>query len=217
MHNIKLIRKEPDFFSKKLEHRNANISLKNILDLDKKNRELIQKKEKLEQEKKIISKKQDKKQFSRSKKISTEIDKLVKSQSKIKNQIELILSTLPNIALDDVPVGKNDISNKEIKKIGEAPKFEFEPLSHYDIGKKLNLMDFDIATKTSGARFVFLKGKLALLERAISNFMLDMHTKEFGYNEISPPLIVNDKTMFGTGQLPKFEEDLFKLEGKENF
>tara|TARA_Y100000590_G_scaffold238646_1_gene268464 strand:- start:1308 stop:2579 length:1272 start_codon:yes stop_codon:yes gene_type:complete len=211
MHNIKLIRKEPDFFLKKLEHRNVNISLKNILDLDKKNRELIQKKEKLEQEKKIISKKQDKKQFSRSKKISTEIDKLVKSQSKIKNQIELILSTLPNIALDDVPVGKNDISNKEIKKIGEAPKFEFEPLSHYDIGKKLNLMDFDIATKTSGARFVFLKGKLALLERAISNFMLDMHTKEFGYNEISPPLIVNDKTMFGTGQLPKFESDQFEI------
>ena len=211
MHNIKLIRAEPDLFLKKLSQRNANINIKNILDLDKKNRELIQKKEKLEQEKKIISKKQDKKQFSRSKKISTEIDKLVKSQSKIKNQIELILSTLPNIALDDVPVGKNDISNKEIKKIGEAPKFEFEPLSHYDIGKKLNLMDFDIATKTSGARFVFLKGKLALLERAISNFMLDMHTKEFGYNEISPPLIVNDKTMFGTGQLPKFESDQFEI------
>ena len=211
MHSIKLIRKEPDFFSKKLEHRNANISLKDILDLDEKNRELIQKKEKLEQEKKIISKKKDKNQFSRSKEISTEIDKLVESQSKIKNQIESILSTLPNIALDDVPVGKNDISNKEIKKIGEAPKFEFEPLSHYDIGKKLNLMDFDIATKTSGARFVFLKGKLALLERAISNFMLDMHTKEFGYNEISPPLIVNDKTMFGTGQLPKFETDQFEI------
>ena len=211
MHSIKLIRKEPDFFSKKLEHRNANISLKDILDLDEKNRELIQKKEKLEQEKKIISKKKDKNQFSRSKEISTEIDKLVESQSKIKNQIESILSTLPNIALDDVPVGKNDISNKEIKKIGEIPKFEFEPLSHYDIGKKLNLMDFDIATKTSGARFVFLKGKLALLERAISNFMLDMHTKEFGYNEISPPLIVNDKTMFGTGQLPKFETDQFEI------
>ena len=190
---------------------NAKISIQDILDLDEKNRELIQKKEKLEQEKKIISKKKDKNQFSRSKEISTEIDKLVESQSKIKNQIESILSTLPNIALDDVPVGKNDISNKEIKKIGEIPKFEFEPLSHYDIGKKLNLMDFDIATKTSGARFVFLKGKLALLERAISNFMLDMHTKEFGYNEISPPLIVNDKTMFGTGQLPKFESDQFEI------
>ena len=91
------------------------------------------------------------------------------------------------------------------------PKFSFSPLSHYDLGKKLNLMDFDVASKTSGSRFVFLKGKLALLERAISNFMLDVHTKEFGYTEISPPLIVSDSTMFGTGQLPKFESDQFEL------
>ena len=84
-------------------------------------------------------------------------------------------------------------------------------MSHYELGRKLNLMDFDVATKTSGARFVFLKGKLALLERAISNFMLDLHTKEFGYQEISPPLIVNDSTMFGTGQLPKFESDQFEI------
>ena len=211
MHNIKLIRKEPDFFFKKLSHRNANIDLKSVLDLDKKNRELIQSKEKFEQEKKIISKKKDKSQFSRSKKISKEIEQLDKAQIKIKNKIESILSSLPNLALDDVPVGKDDSSNKEIKKIGEIPKFEFKPMSHYEIGKKLNVMDFDIATKTSGARFVFLKDKLALLERAISNFMLDVHTKEFGYQEISPPLIVTDSTMFGTGQLPKFESDQFEI------
>ena len=119
MHSIKLIRKEPDFFFKKLGHRNINISLKSILDLDKKNRELIQSKEKLEQEKKIISKKQDKRQFSRSKKISKEIEKFNKSQIKIQNKIEAILSSLPNLALDEVPVGKDDSSNKEIKKIGE--------------------------------------------------------------------------------------------------
>ena len=211
MHSIKLIRKEPDFFLKKLGHRNTNIGLKSILDLDKKNRELIQSKEKLEQEKKIISKKQDKSQFSRSKEISKEIVQLDKSRTKIKSEIEVILSSLPNIALDDVPIGKNESSNKEIKKIGEIFKFEFKPMSHYEIGKKLNLMDFDVATKTSGARFVFLKGKLALLERAISNFMLDCHTKEFGYQEISPPLIVTDSTMFGTGQLPKFESDQFEI------
>ena len=100
--------------------------------------------------------------------------------------------------------------------MGTVSKFDFKPLSHYEIGKKLNLMDFDAAAKTSGARFVFLKGKLAMLERAISNFMLDCHTKEYGYNEISPPLIVTDKTMFGTGQLPKFETDQFeiKLDGE---
>jgi len=211
MHNIKLIRKEPDFFLKKLGHRNTNISLKSILDLDKKNRELIQSKEKLEQEKKIISKKQDKRQFSRSKKISKEIGQFNKSQIKIQNKIETILSSLPNLALDDVPVGKDDSFNKEIKKIGEIPKFEFKPISHYEIGKNLKLMDFDVATKTSGARFVFLKGKLALLERAISNFMLDCHTKEFEYQEISPPLIVTDSAMFGTGQLPKFESDQFEI------
>ena len=211
MHNIKLIRKEPDFFLKKLDQRNTNINLKNILDLDKKNRDLIQSREKLEQEKKIISKKQDKSQFSRSKELSKEIEQLDKSQVKIENEIEVTLSSLPNIALDDVPIGKNENSNKEIKKIGEIFKFEFKPISHYEIGKKLNLMDFDVATKTSGARFVFLKGKLALLERAISNFMLDYHTKEFGYQEISPPLIVTDSTMFGTGQLPKFESDQFEI------
>ena len=211
MHSIKLIRKEPDFFLKKLGHRNTNIGLKSILDLDKKNRELIQSKEKLEQEKKIISKKQDKRQFSRSKKISKEIEQFNKSQIKIQNKIEAILSSLPNLALDDVPIGKDDRSNKEIKKIGEIPKFEFKPMSHYEIGKNLNLMDFDVARKTSGARFVFLKGKLALLERAISNFMLDCHTKEFEYQEISPPLIVTESAMFGTGQLPKFESDQFEI------
>ncbi|RUA13765.1 MAG: serine--tRNA ligase [Alphaproteobacteria bacterium] len=211
MHSIKLIRKEPDFFLKKLGHRNTNIGLKSILDLDKKNRELIQSKEKLEQEKKIISKKQDKRQFSRSKKISKEIEQFNKSQIKIQNKIEAILSSLPNLALNDVPIGKDDRSNKEIKKIGEIPKFEFKPLSHYEIGKNLNLMDFDVARKTSGARFVFLKGKLALLERAISNFMLDCHTKEFEYQEISPPLIVTESAMFGTGQLPKFESDQFEI------
>ena len=211
MHDIKLIRKDPDFFLNKLSHRNANINLKSILDLDKKNRELIQNKEKLEHEKKIISQKQDKSQFLRSKEISKEIEELNKSQIKIKNDIDSKISSLPNIALDDVPIGKDDSSNKEIENIGKITKFGFAPLPHYEIGKKLNLMDFETATKTSGARFVFLKGKLALLERALSNFMLDIHTKEFGYQEISPPLIVSDSTMFGTGQLPKFESDQFEI------
>ncbi len=216
MHNIKFIRNEPDLFLKKLSHRNININLKNLLELDKKNRDLIKNKEKLEQEKKIISKKQDKSQFTRSKEISKEIEKIDKSHKSVKDEIELIISTLPNLALDDVPVGKDENLNKEVKKIGQIPKFDFKPLSHYEIGKKLNLMDFDTATKTSGARFVFLKSKLAKLERAISNFMLDIHTKEFGYKEISPPLIVTDKAMFGTGQLPKFETDQFeiKLDGE---
>ncbi len=211
MHDIKIIRKNSEAFLKKLIDRNINIKLQDILDLDIKNRTTIQKKEKLEQEKKIISKNKDKSQFSRSKEISAEIEKIENDQSEIKKGIEKILSSLPNLALDDVPIGKNESSNKEIRKNGVIPNFKFKPSSHYEIGKKLGLMDFDTATKTSGARFVFLKGDLALLERAISNFMLDVHTKEFGYQEISPPLIANSDSMFGTGQLPKFENDQFEL------
>ncbi len=211
MHNIKLIRKDKDFFLKKLSQRNIDISLETLLNLDIKNRELIKNKEKFEQEKKIISKKKDKSLFAKSKEISKEIEKLDNSQIKIKEEIESILGLLPNIALDDVPIGKDENSNKEIKKVGEIPNFEFNPLSHYEIGKKLDLMDFDMASKVSGSRFVFLRGSLALLERAISNFMLDIHIKEFGYEEISPPLIVSDTTMFGTGQLPKFEKDQFEI------
>ena len=211
MHNIKLIREDSKFYKKKFQDRNVDIDLDNFLNLDKKNRELIQKKEKLEHEKKIISQNKDKSQFSRSKEISREIEVLENSQNNLKKDIEKIFSFLPNIALEDVPVGKDEKTNKKIKNVGEMPKFKFNPLSHYELGKKLNLMDFDTATKTSGTRFVFLKAKLAMLERAISNFMLDCHTKDFGYEEISPPLIVSSETMFGTGQLPKFESDQFEL------
>jgi seryl-tRNA synthetase len=215
MHDINLIRNQPDLFKKKIEERNTNIDLPNLLNLDKKNRELIQNKEKFEQEKKIISKKKDKSQFSRSIDISKQIEKLSKEQLTVKCQIKEIISSLPNLALQDVPVGKDANSNSEVKKFGEIVKFNFKPFPHYEIGKKLDLMNFDIATKTSGARFVFLKGKLALLERAISNFMLDVHTKKFGYQEISPPLIVTNNSMFGTGQLPKFESDQFEIKFDE--
>ena len=218
MHDIKIIRKKPNFFLKKLSERNVKIDLEGLLDLDKKNRELIQSKEKFEQEKKIISQKKDKSQFNKSKEVSLKIDQLNNDQKKIKNKIELLLGSIPNLALDDVPVGKDESMNKEINKIGEIPKFDFKPFSHDQIGKKLDQMDFEMASKTSGTRFVFLKGQLALLERAISNFMLDVHTKEFGYHEISPPLIVKDQTMFGTGQLPKFESDQFEIKSDdENF
>ena len=127
MHDIKLIRKDPDFFSKKLLDRNSEIDLKYLLDLDKRNRALIQNKEKLEQEKKIISQKQDKSLFKRSKEMSLEIDNLNKNQIKIRDEIESLLSSLPNLALDEVPVGKDEKMNKEINKVGEVPKFNFKP------------------------------------------------------------------------------------------
>ena len=215
MHDIKVIRKNPDYFKKKISERNTEIDINKLLDLDKKNRELIQEKEKFEQEKKIISQKKDKSQFSKSKDITLKIEKILKEQILIKEKINLILSSIPNIALDDVPIGKGEKENKEINKIGEIPKFAFKTLSHSELGIKHGMMDFDISNKTSGARFVVLKKELALLERAISNFMLDIHTKDFGYTEISPPLIVNDQTMFGTGQLPKFENDQFEIKLEE--
>ena len=216
MHNIKDIRKKLDFYLKKFKDKNVNVDLTSLLELDKENRNLIQIKEELEHEKKIISQKKDKKLFEKSKNISVEILHTNNKQIDINNKVKKILSLLPNIALDDVPIGKDDKSNKEIFKFGDIHNFDFTPISHFEIGKKLNLMDFDTATKTSGARFVFLKGELALLERALSNYMLDIHTKKFGYKEISPPLIVNEKVMYGTGQLPKFETDQFEIKLEDN-
>jgi len=217
MHSLKSIRDNPDLYKKKIEERNVKIDFHELLQLDIKNRNIIQKKEKLEQEKKLISKKNDKTLFEKSKTISREIEDLENTQKELNKKIDPILNFIPNIALDDVPVGKDDKSNKELNIVGNKPKFNFKTKSHYEIGTNLGLMDFDIATKTSGSRFVFLKGKLAELERAISNFMLDIHTKQFGYLEVSPPLIATEESMFGTGQLPKFENDQFeiKLEGNQ--
>ena len=211
MHDIKIIRNNPDLFLKKISERNFVVDIKNLLNLDKKNRELIQNKEKLEQEKKIISQKKDKSKFARSKEISVEVEKINNNQEIIQKKIQSILSSLPNIALEEVPIGKDANSNKVIQTVGVLPKFDFKPMKHDEIGKNINLIDFETASKVSGSRFVFLLNQFALLERAISNFMIDVHTREFGYIEISPPLIVNDATMFGTGQLPKFETDQFEL------
>ncbi len=211
MHDIKYIRNNPSEFEKEIKKRNVKIDLNKILELDKINRSLIQKKETLESEKKKISKTNDKSLFEKSKKLSAEIEKLNNDQNKIDDDLNSILSNIPNIALNDVPIGLDDKSNVEIKKIGTIPSFNFEPKPHYVLGENLNMLDFNLATKTSGSRFVFMKDKLALLERALNNFMLDTHIYENGYKEISPPLLVNENSMFGTGQLPKFENDQFEL------
>ena len=211
MHNIKDIRNNIESFKKSLEKRYIELDIKKITLLDENNRKFIQEKENLENEKKIISKTKDKSLFEKSKKISSEIEKISKLQSKVKNELDEILSSIPNIPHEDVPVGKDENSNIEILKSGTIPIFDFKPKSHYELGEGLDMLDFDLATKTSGSRFVFVKDKLAHLERAVSNFMLDTHININGYKEISPPLIATDKSMFGTGQLPKFETDQFEL------
>ena len=211
MHNIKDIRDNIDNFEKSLIKRNVKIEKVNISNVDKENRKLIHDKEILEKEKKNISKTKDQNLFEKSKEISKNIEKLSRDQSEIKIKLDTILSSLPNIPLDDVPVGKDENSNVEIKKFGEIKTFDFKPKSHFELGNDLNMLDFDLATKTTGSRFVFVKNQLALLERALSNFMLDTHINKNNYLEISPPLIANENTMYGTGQLPKFENDQFEL------
>ena len=211
MHNIKDIRKDFENFKDKLKNRNVDISLDNIISLDEENRKLIQEKEKFEMEKKTISKSKDQSLFEKSKELSLKIEEINKNQIKLQTQITDILSSIPNIPLSDVPVGQDEVSNKEIEKKGEIKDFNFKPKTHYELGDKLNMLDFDLATKTTGSRFVFVKKELAQLERAISNFMIDTHTQKNGYTEISPPLIATAETMFGTGQLPKFENDQFEI------
>ena len=211
MHNIKDIRNNFEDFKNSIKHRNIDINLDEIVELDKKNRNFIHDKEKLEMEKKSISKSKDESLFKKSKEISIQIEELSKKQKIIKDKLDNILSSIPNVPLNDVPVGKDENDNKEVIKVGKINKFSFKPKSHYEIGEKLNMLDFDLASKTTGSRFVFVKGKLATLERAISNFMIDTHTNINGYTEISPPLMATDNTMFGTGQLPKFENDQFEI------
>jgi len=211
MHNIKDIRNNFEDFKNSIKGRNFDVNLNDIIELDKENRKYIQDKEKLEMEKKSISKSKDEKLFAKSKEISLKIDDLNKNQKIVKDKLDKILSTIPNVPLKDVPIGKDENDNKEIVKVGNIKEFSFKPKSHYEIGEKLNMLDFELATKTTGSRFVFVKDKLASLERAISNFMIDTHTKNNGYTEISPPLIATDNTMFGTGQLPKFENDQFEI------
>ena len=211
MHNIKEIRNNINFFKNSLKKRFLDIDVNNILDLDENNRKLIQKKESLESEKKIISKSKDTSLFNKSKIISNKIDTLNKDQLSIKDKLDSILGSIPNIPCEDVPEGKDESANIEISKVGTIPEFDFKVKTHYELGEKLDMLDFNLATKTSGSRFVFVKGKLALLERAICNFMLDIHTNINDYEEISPPLIATANSMYGTGQLPKFENDQFEL------
>ncbi len=216
MHDIKYIRDNFETFKKKVSNRNNTTNVDNILDLDKTNRHLIQEKELLEKQKKEISKSKDQKMFEESKKISVKIKELSEEQLKIKLKLDNILSAIPNIAQNDVPVGKDEKFNKVIETKGNIISKSFKEKSHYELGAQSDMLDFDLASKTTGSRFVFLKNKLAMLERALSNFMLDIHTLQNGYMEVSPPLMASESTMYGTGQLPKFENDQFEVKLTNN-
>ena len=211
MHNLKDLRNNLESFKKKLKERNVEFDIDNFNRKDKDNRDLIIEKEKLEQEKKSLSKSKDQANFIKSKKISENISILAKKQKDSQIDLNEILCSLPNLAADDVPIGKDETSNKLIKKVGDIKNYNFKIKSHVDLGAKNKGIDFETSIKLSGSRFVVLKNEFALLERALINFMLDTHVNEFKYSEISPPLIVNEEAMFGTGQLPKFEDDQFEI------
>ena len=211
MHNLKDLRKNLETFKKKFKDRNLDFKIDEFDKLDKANRELITKKELLEQEKKNLSKSKDKQNFEKSKKISDDIDKIILKQKKAQQEVDQIVFNLPNIAKDDVPIGKDEKENKIIQKTKKLKEFNFKIKSHIELGKKNNNIDFETSIKLSGSRFVVLRDKFALLERALINFMLDTHVNKFNYCEVSPPLIVNEDVMFGTGQLPKFEDDQFEV------
>ena len=211
MHNLKELRKNLDNIKEKFKNRNTDFDLDDFNKKDSLNRDLINKKEQLEQEKKLLSKSKDTSNFEKSKKISKEILDLTKKQNVSQRELNKIIFSLPNFAHKDVPIGKDEKSNKLIKKNREIKKFPFKVKSHVELGSKSGNIDFEISIKLSGSRFVVLKEKFAMLERALINFMLDTHINEFMYTEISPPLIVNEDVMFGTGQLPKFEDDQFEI------
>jgi len=211
MLNLKDLRKNLDILKKKLKERNVEFDLDSFSKKDSLNRDLIIKKEKLEQEKKILSKSKDQDNFIKSKKISEELSILTKKQNDSQNDLNETLYSLPNLALNDVPVGNDDSFNKLIKKVGDIRNYNFKVKSHIELGARNNGIDFETSIKLSGSRFVVLKDKFAMLERALINFMLDTHVNEYKYSEISPPLIVNEDVMFGTGQLPKFEDDQFEI------
>ena len=224
MINLKNLRENPSIYKKKYKERfikNPDQLVDEIISLDSSIRQILEKQQKLQEERNKISKElsnsKDKKneQFlSLSKKvlnIKNDIDGYEKNLSEQKHKINNILHNLPNIHLDDVPVGEDSKSNKEIKKFGYIKKFNFKIKSHDEIGLERDLIDFDTATKISGARYVITKGNIAKLERALINFMIDTHVKEFEYLEMNVPIIVNEESMFGTGQLPKFSKEQFSL------
>ena len=211
MHNLKDLRKNLENYKINFQNRNVIFDIENFKKKDSLNRDLISKKEKLEQEKKLLSKSfwlAD--CFFTRLIISCEIF-LDFSKFFLSFDLDKIIFSLPNLALSDVPIGKDEKANKIIRKEGNIKKFIHKIKSHVELGARDNNIDLETSIKLSGSRFVVLRDKYALLERALINFMLDIHTNNFDYTEISPPLIVNEDVMFGTGQLPKFEEDQFEI------
>ncbi|MBR1734545.1 MAG: serine--tRNA ligase [Alphaproteobacteria bacterium] len=218
MLDIKWIREFPQKLDEALLKRNASPISAKIIEIDSQRRETMSKLQQLQSRRNELASligraKQNKENTSiyenEALQIKQDIAFFEQETEKLSSKLNEILSNIPNIPLDDVPVGKDETFNKRIRTVGEPPKFDFKPKAHYEIGEALGMMDFQNASKLSGSRFVVLRGAIAKIERALKAFMLDNHTQKFGYEEIVPPFLVNKECMYGTGQLPKFSEDSF--------
>lgn len=227
MLDIKQLRTDFDQIKEKLAHRGEDLAdFDKFGELDQKRRELIGKTEVLKSRRNEVSQqvavlKREKKDadhiIQEMREVGDEIKKLDDELRTVEESLQTILFSIPNIPHDSVPVGETEDDNIEVRKWGEQPAFSFEPKPHWDVADELKILDFERAGKVTGSRFVFYKGLGARLERALYNFMLDLHVDEFGFTEVLPPYMVNRASMTGTGQLPKFEEDAFKIREEDYF
>ena len=226
MLDFKYLRDHIDEVREKIEQRGVEVNWENLLDLDISRRELLKEVEDLRYQKNTVSEKIS--QLKREKKdASQEIENMRALSQHIKEldsqlqdkeaALKELMLIIPNLPHSSVAVGKSSEENPEIKKCGEIPRFSFKPKPHWEIGEDLRILDFDRAAKITGARFVLYRDLGAKIERALINFMLDLHTGEHHYMEVLPPFIVNRESMIGTGQLPKFEDDLFKLDNLDYY
>ncbi|HET7580555.1 MAG TPA: serine--tRNA ligase [Bacillales bacterium] len=221
MLDLKYVRNHFDEVKQRLAHRGEDLSeLDRFGELDERRRELIQKTETLKQKRNSVSEeiakrkreKQDADEMiTEMREVSKEIKGLDEELGHIEKDLQYIMLRIPNLPHESVPIGESEDDNIEIRKWGEVPQFDFEAKPHWDIGTDLDILDFERAGKVTGSRFVFYKGLGARLERALINFMMDLHQEEHGYQEMLPPYMVNRDSMTGSGQLPKFEEDAFKI------
>ncbi|RCK44896.1 serine--tRNA ligase [Thalassospira profundimaris] len=219
MHDIKWIRENPEAFDAAMSMRNADITAARLIDIDAERRRLMTEHQELLARRKTISG-----DIGKAKKNGENADDLMAEmgglkdrikaaedgQAALNEQLDLLLMSFPNILDASVPKGADEDENVEMRRWGTPAEFAFSPAEHFDLGEKLGMMDFATAAKLSGSRFVILRGQLARLERALAQFMIDLHVNEHGYEETTTPMLVKDDAMFGTGQLPKFAEDSFK-------
>ncbi len=228
MLDIKIIRKEAEKIKEKLSRRNKELSknIDKLIEIDKKRREIVTELESLKSLRNKLSKEIGKlfkekltedanRKKEKVESISKKIKELEETAEDINPTFRQLLLKIPNIPHETVPEGKDENDNIPLKYWGEKPKFDFEPIPHWEIAEKLKILDFERAGKLSGSRFVIYKNWGAKLERALINFMINLHTENHGYEEIIPPFLVNSQTLKGTGQLPKFEDDLYKIDNED--